>query len=60
MDTKYTPTAGEQQMLGDFNNRMADINRVAQSAGAAVLSDQNQQQHQPAADPYAGMSATEV
>lgn len=58
MDTKYTPTAGEQQMLGDFNNRMADINRVAQSAGAAVLSDPNQQQ--PAADPYAGMSRSEV
>lgn len=58
MDTKYTPTAGEQQMLGDFNNRMADINRVAQSAGAATLPDQNQQQ--PAVDPFVGMSRSEV
>lgn len=41
MITKYTPTAGEQQMLGDFNNRMADINRVAQNSGAAVLPDPN-------------------
>lgn len=37
MITKYNPTAGEQQMLGDFNNRISDINRVAQNTGLAIL-----------------------
>lgn len=43
MDTKYTPNAGEQQLLGDFNSRMSDINRVAQNTGLAILPDHMQE-----------------
>lgn len=37
------PTVGEQQMLGDFNNRMSDINRVSQKTGLAILPDHMQE-----------------
>lgn len=45
MDTKYNPTTGEQTMLGNPNNRMAELDRIAKSnngGGLAVLPDHMQ------------------
>lgn len=40
----YTPTAGEQKMLGDFDNRMAEFGIKGAGAGTASITEQNTSQ----------------
>lgn len=46
MNSPYNPTAGEQEMLSSFNQRQADINRIAESGGGFnQLTDPNEQEN---------------
>lgn len=46
MNSPYNPTAGEQEMLSSFNQRQADINRIAESGGGFnQLTDPTEQEN---------------
>jgi hypothetical protein len=46
MNSPYNPTAGEQEMLSSFNQRQADINRIAESGGGFnQLADPTEQEN---------------
>lgn len=36
---RYQPTAGEQQMLGRYDNRMAELDQIGNAGGASFLAD---------------------